>query len=73
MSDETPKPTNFALLQKIETRLSVIESKLGVLTDHEERIRELEKARYKSAWITSVASSALSAAIVYLILKTTGA
>ena len=68
MADET-RPTNSALLLEISSRLSVIESKLIVLTDHEDRIRELEKARYKSAWITSVLSSALSAAIVYAIIK----
>lgn len=71
MSDE-PRPTNASLLLEISSRLSVIESKLNVLTDHEDRIRELEKARYKSAWITSVLSSALSAAIVYAIIKGLG-
>lgn len=71
MSEEL-KPTNSALLLQISSRLSVIESKLNVLTDHEDRIRELEKARYKSAWITSVLSSALSAAIVFVIIKGLG-
>jgi type IV secretory pathway component VirB8 len=66
------KLTNSALLLQIAGRLSVIESKLDVLTDHEDRIRELEKARYKSAWITSVLSSALSAAIVFAIIKGLG-
>ena len=66
------KPTNSALLLQISSRLSVIESKLDVLTDHEDRIRELEKARYKSAWLTSVLSSALSAAIVFTIIKGLG-
>ena len=69
---EEAKPTNQSLLLQISSRLSVIESKLNVLTDHEDRIRELEKARYKSAWITSVLSSALSAAIVYAIIKGLG-
>ena len=67
-----PKPTNSALLMQIAGRLSVIESKLNVLGDHEDRIRELEKARYKSAWLTSVLSSALSAAIVFVIIKGLG-
>lgn len=66
------KPTNSALLLQISSRLSVIESKLDVVTDHEDRIRELEKARYKSAWLTSVLSSALSAAIVFVIIKGLG-
>lgn len=68
MSDE-PRPTNSSLLLEISSRLSVIESKLNVLTDHEDRIRELERARYKSAWLTSITSSALSAAIVFFIIK----
>jgi type IV secretory pathway component VirB8 len=68
MSDE-PRPTNSSLLLEISSRLSVIESKLNVLTDHEDRIRELERARYKSAWLTSIASSALSAAVVFFIIK----
>lgn len=71
MADET-RPTNAALLLEISSRLSVIESKLIVLTDHEDRIRELEKSRYQSAWITSVLSSALSAAVVFAIIKGIG-
>ena len=71
MADEQ-RPTNAALLLEISSRLSVIESKLIVLTDHEDRIRELEKSRYQSAWITSVLSSGLSAAIVFAIIKGIG-
>ena len=67
-----PKPTNSALLLQIASRLSVIESKLDVVTDHEDRIRELEKARYQSAWITSILSSAISAGVVYMIVKGLG-
>jgi hypothetical protein len=67
-----PKQTNAALLLQISGRLAVIESKLEVLADYESRIRELEKARYKSAWLTSVLSSALSAALVYAIVKGIG-
>ena len=59
MSDEKV-PTNSTLLVRIDTRLAVIESKIDQISDHEDRLRELEKARYKSAWITSVLSSALA-------------
>ena len=62
-------PTNSTLLVRIDTRLAVIESKIDQISDHEDRLRELEKARYKSAWITSVASSALASGLVYLIVK----
>mgnify|MGYP006271129345 FL=1 len=68
MSDEKV-PTNSTLLVRIDTRLAVIESKIDQISDHEDRLRELEKARYKSAWITSVLSSALASGLVYLIVK----
>lgn len=69
---ELKPPTNLELLNRIDKKLAVIESKIDQIADHEDRLRELEKARYKSAWITSVLSSALSAAIVYLIIKALG-
>lgn len=68
MSDEKP-PTNATLLVRIDTRLAVIESKIDQIADHEDRLRELEKARYQSAWVTSILSSALASGIVYLIVK----
>ena len=63
------KPTNSTLLVRIDTRLAIIETKIDQLSDHEDRLRELEKARYQSAWITSILSSALASAIVYVIVK----
>ena len=68
MSDER-HPTNQALLLRIESRLTVIESKIDQLSDHEDRLRELEKARYQSAWITSILSSAIASAVVYMIVR----
>jgi hypothetical protein len=68
MGDER-HPTNQALLLRIESRLTGIESKIDTLADHEDRLRELEKARYQSAWITSILSSAMASAIVYVIVK----
>ena len=69
---ELRPPTNGELLNRIDKKLAVIESKIDQIADHEDRLRELEKARYKSAWITSVLSSALSAAIVFMIIKGLG-
>lgn len=66
---EESRPTNQALLLRIESRLTVIESKIDQLADHEDRLRELEKARYQSAWITSIVSSALASGIVYVIIR----
>ena len=68
MTDER-HPTNQTLLLRIESRLTVIESKIDQLSDHEDRLRELEKARYQSAWITSILSSAIASAVVYMIVK----
>ena len=70
MSEE--RVTNSELLNRIDRKLAVIESKIDQIADHEERLRELEKARYKSAWVTSVLSSVLSASIVYAIIKMMG-
>jgi type IV secretory pathway component VirB8 len=66
---EEQKPTNSSLLIRIDSRLAVIESKIDQLSDHEDRLRELEKARYQSAWITSILSSALASAVVFVIVK----
>ena len=66
---EDHKPTNSSLLLRIDARLAVIESKIDQLADHEDRLRELEKARYQSAWITSIMSSVLSSGIVYFIVR----
>lgn len=71
MADEKT-PTNSTLLVRIDTRLAVIESKIDQISDHEDRLRELEKARYQSAWVTSILSSALASGIVYLIVKAVG-
>jgi hypothetical protein len=65
-----PRPlTNGELLNRIDRKLAVIESKIDQIADHEDRLRQLEKARYQSAWITSIMSSALASGIVYFIVK----
>ena len=38
-----------------------------ILDDHEARTRELEKARWQTAWITAAASAALTALVVLII------
>ena len=65
-----PRPlTNGELLNRIDKKLAVIESKIDQIADHEDRLRQLEKARYQSAWITSIMSSALASGIVYFIVR----
>jgi hypothetical protein len=56
-------------LTSIDRRLSVIEDRLTILADHEDRIRDLEKARYQSAIIISIATAVLTSAAVAVILK----
>lgn len=68
MSDDKPI-TNSALLHELRADIKVIRAELEVISDHEARIRELEKARYQSAIIISIATAILSSAAVATILK----
>jgi hypothetical protein len=70
MSAELPRPTTPTLLAHIDNRLAVIEARLEIVADHENRIRELEKARWQSAWITSISTAVAVAVIVSLISRT---
>jgi hypothetical protein len=40
-----------------------------MVIDHEARIRELEKARWQSAWVTGVLSAVITSAIVGFLIK----
>jgi len=40
-----------------------------LVIDHEARIRELEKARWQSAWVTGVLSAVITSGIVGVIVK----
>jgi len=66
---ELPKPTTPTLLAHIDNRLAVIEARLEIIADHESRIRELERARWQSAWITSISTAVMVAVIVSIITK----
>jgi len=67
---EQPKPpTTPTLLADINNRLAVIEARLEIIADHESRIRELERARWQSAWITSIATALTTAMIVSIVMK----
>jgi hypothetical protein len=70
MTDLPKTPTTPVLLADISNRLAVIEARLEIISDHESRIRELERARWQSAWLTSILSSALASGIVAIIIKT---
>jgi len=66
------KPTAAEMLARIDSRLSVIESKIDTLSDHEDRIRALERHRYQSAWLISMLSALATATLVAVIVKAIG-
>ena len=73
MTDEVKPPTNQALLLRVVEDIAEIKAQLRVVSDHEVRIRALEKARYQSAWVISVLSAGLSSGLVFLIVRALGA
>ena len=64
MAEESPRATTPTLLADISNRLAVIEARLEIIADHEARIRDLEKARWQSAWITSISSAVIVSVII---------
>jgi type IV secretory pathway component VirB8 len=65
---ETPRTTSQqALLIQLVTDMAEVKAGFKMLQDHEERIRELEKARWQTAWITAFASAALTALAVTVV------
>jgi hypothetical protein len=67
-----PSSQTALLLQLVQ---DVAEIKAGItsVADHETRIRELEKARWSSAWLTGLLSAGVSSVIVAIIIKSVGA
>jgi hypothetical protein len=77
---EVKRPNNGELLQRIVDDMSIIKTDIAVIKkdvtiqsdlviDHEARIRELEKARWQSAWVTGVLSAVITSGIVGVIVK----
>jgi cell division protein FtsX len=66
-----PSSQTTLLLQLVQ---DVAEIKAGItsVADHETRIRELEKARWSSAWLTGLLSAGVSSVFVAIILNTIG-
>jgi type IV secretory pathway component VirB8 len=68
MQDENIPTWAIELIKQVERLNEKIPSHVDWATrnilDHEDRIRDLEKARWSSAWITAIASAALTAAVV---------
>jgi type IV secretory pathway component VirB8 len=61
-----PNSSN-ALLVQIITDIAEIKATIKGYADLETRVRELEKARWQSAWITAFASASLTALAVILV------
>jgi hypothetical protein len=77
---EAKRPNNGELLQRIVDDMSIIKTDIAVIKkdvtiqsdlviDHEARIRELEKARWQSAWLTGVLSAVVTSGIVGVLLR----
>lgn len=77
---EQKRPNNGELLQRIVSDMAEIKTDIAVIKrdvistndlviDHEARIRELEKARWKSAWVTGVLSAVITSSIVGILVK----
>jgi hypothetical protein len=66
--EPTKKPTSqTALLLQIVQDMAEIKADIKSVADHETRIRELEKARWSSAWLTGLLSSGISG-IIYIVI-----
>lgn len=60
---------NDKLLIQLVRDIAEVKAMVQNYADIELRVRELEKARWKSAFVTSIVSSALSAAAVAIVIR----
>lgn len=65
----TQKSTQSQLLWQLVQDMAVIKATVTTVQDHEDRIRELEKARWQTAWITALASAGATAIVVAMITQ----
>lgn len=65
----TQKSTQSQLLWSLVQDMAEIKATIKMVQDHEDRIRELEKARWQTAWVTALASASLTALVVGLISR----
>jgi hypothetical protein len=63
-----PENADKLLLQMVAD-LAEIKATIKNYADLELRVRELEKARWSSAWLTGILSAAVSSGIVALIMR----
>ena len=74
MTDQpvTQKSTQSQLLWALVQDMAEIKATIKMVQDHEERIRELEKARWQTAWVTALASASATALVVAFITTKLG-
>jgi hypothetical protein len=53
--------------------MAEIKADIKAVSDHETRIRDLEKARWSSAWLTGLLSATISSVVLLVVLKALGA
>ena len=71
--DQPKRPSSqTALLLQLVQDVADIKAGITSVADHETRIRELEKARWSSAWLTGLLSAGVSSVFVAIILNTIG-
>ena len=72
--DQPKRPSSqTALLLQLVQDVAEIKANISSVADHETRIRELEKARWSSAWLTGLLSAGVSSVIVAIIIRSVGA
>lgn len=72
--DQPKRPSSqTALLLQLVQDVADIKAGITSVADHETRIRELEKARWSSAWLTGLLSAGVSSVIVAIIIRSLGA
>lgn len=72
MEPQKRPSSQTALLVQLVQDVAEIKAGISSVQDHEMRIRELEKARWSSAWLTGLLSAAVSSTIVAIIIKSLG-
>jgi cell division protein FtsX len=71
--DQPKRPSSqVSLLLQLVQDVADIKAGITSVADHETRIRELEKARWSSAWLTGLLSAGVSSVFVAIILNTLG-
>ncbi len=72
MEPQKRSSSQTALLIQLVQDVAEIKTGLASISDHETRLRELERARWSSAWLTGLLSAAISSTVIAIILKSLG-